>query len=443
LSILLVQDNPSLQQTLEVTLFDLNDPDNFPNGVALWQEVGAPGAGLLINNWRGLAAGNYRVEVHGPNDAGGAYQLHLFLNAMAEEEAALHDANNDSHENAQSIDDSFIDLGRDGSRMMLVGDRHDPLSGIGEPIFNPQNGHYYWLVNDFAGDPAPDWDVARDLAANTVFKGVNGYLATITSADENSFLTDFFGGDGLDGIFLGGYQLPESSEPDGGWSWVNGEWFPYFNNWAPGEPNNFGEEHYMTYAHDVDAEGKQWNDTVIDGGSGYLVEFDWGWQQADDWYKFNAGAGESISVDVKFLDSGNWDIHVGLYDGDGAQITQSVWDMSPDGSRVIQDVIAQGDAEYYLRVSGSAAGMYSLVVTKGLSFNVPSSAWWLSPYGQDIGVTDQALGYAAEGSAPGQYEPRPNEYLFHAEADNTSNSRPNCRSKAWATPWMPRSLFTT
>jgi RHS repeat-associated protein len=411
-SIILTQADPSLKQALELTLFDLNDPLNSPNGEAIWQNAGLPGEGAVSNNWRGLAPGNYRVEVYGGNAAGGSYQLHLLLNALAEEESALQEANNDSLENAQSLDASVLDLGRGASRLMIVGDRHDPLSGMGEPIYNPQNGHYYLLVNDFGGEAAPTWDVARDLAAGSEFRGTLGHLASVTSLAENLFLTDFFGGDVLDGIFLGGYQPPESPEPDGNWQWTNGEWFPQFNNWGPDEPNNFGDEHYTTFAHDVDAEGKQWNDTVIDGGSGYLVEFDGVWQKADDWYKFTAGEGEPISVDVKHLSGNIWDIQVGLYDASGALISEGSWDQSPDGSRVIRDFIPAVEGEYFVRVTGNAAGLYSLVVTKGLDFNVPSSLTWLNPYGQDIGVTDQALGYAGAGALV-----RANEYLFSAEAD--------------------------
>ena len=39
------------------------------------------------------------------------------------------------------------------------------------------------------GGSCGGWEAARDLAAAKTYKGLTGYLATITSAAENSFLT--------------------------------------------------------------------------------------------------------------------------------------------------------------------------------------------------------------------------------------------------------------
>lgn len=56
-------------------------------------------------------------------------------------------------------------------------------------IFDPDNGHYYLLS---AGPSS--WPDARDAAAALNYNGLTGYLATITSATENDFLTDETGG---------------------------------------------------------------------------------------------------------------------------------------------------------------------------------------------------------------------------------------------------------
>lgn len=83
------------------------------------------------------------------------------------------------------------------------------------------------------------WAGARAAAEATSYLGANGYLVSVTTAGENGFLTDTFGGDGLENRWLGLFQPIGSAEPDGRWTSVNGEFFSY-NNWWPGEPNNFG-----------------------------------------------------------------------------------------------------------------------------------------------------------------------------------------------------------
>ncbi len=40
------------------------------------------------------------------------------------------------------------------------------------------------------------------------------------------------------------------------------ECIPFFRNWAPGEPNNLGQEHYAEFVPDRPS----WNDGAADGG---------------------------------------------------------------------------------------------------------------------------------------------------------------------------------
>lgn len=103
------------------------------------------------------------------------------------------------------------------------------------------NNHYY---EAFAVQGGISWADANALA---IAKG--GYLATLTSAAENQFVFNLidkpiywsinpqkFGS----GPWLGGMQLPGSSEPGGGWQWLNEEGAFAFTKWQPGEPNNGG-----------------------------------------------------------------------------------------------------------------------------------------------------------------------------------------------------------
>jgi hypothetical protein len=147
------------------------------------------------------------------------------------------------------------------------------------PVYWAGNGNYYELV-----DLGTTWDEANAAANAMTYNGVQGHLVTITTAQENIFLTDSFGGDALHSHWIGGYQPDGSVEPDGGWTWVTGEPFSY-NNWAAGgEPNNYGDEKYIGFDHGLSVDGKQWNDlpllwdlndpTALFNCNGFVVEYD-------------------------------------------------------------------------------------------------------------------------------------------------------------------------
>lgn len=140
------------------------------------------------------------------------------------------------------------------------------------PVLNPANGHYYDVINT---SPGVNWATANSAASALSFMGVQGHLVTITTAQENQFLTSTFGAGALHFHWTGGLQPAGSTEPGGGWSWVTGEPFA-FNNWWPGEPNNSGGiENRIIFDHGTTANGKSWNDlrdTAL--ASGYVVEYD-------------------------------------------------------------------------------------------------------------------------------------------------------------------------
>ncbi len=144
----------------------------------------------------------------------------------------------------------------------------------GAPLKFEANGHFY----DVIGSSGIGWTAARSAAESLSFMGTQGHLATITSLEENLFLTNTFGGDTLHIRWLGGFQPEGSPEPAGGWSWVTSEPF-IFDNWAPAEPNNIGgNENFLTFDHLVDAEGKEWNDQQenpfpVLTMRGYVVEY--------------------------------------------------------------------------------------------------------------------------------------------------------------------------
>ena len=130
------------------------------------------------------------------------------------------------------------------------------------PAASGGNGHYYESVAVSGGIT---WDAASTAATNR-----GGYLATITSAQENAFLFQLTK-DRRElwvrmttghswGPWLGGVQPSGSVEPDSGWTWITGEPFTY-THWRPGEPNNAnpGEDrlHLISSHSPV---GDLWND---------------------------------------------------------------------------------------------------------------------------------------------------------------------------------------
>ena len=121
------------------------------------------------------------------------------------------------------------------------------------------NGHWYEGI--VVGTEGISW---FDAQADAVVLG--GYLACITSAEENEFVItsvadnpDLWHNPGL-GPWLGGFQPEGSAEPNGEWQWVSGEPWNY-TAWAPDEPNNsfrggLAEEDYLHY---MSLSG-EWND---------------------------------------------------------------------------------------------------------------------------------------------------------------------------------------
>ena len=153
-------------------------------------------------------------------------------------------------------------------------------------LFNAATGHFY----QFVVSPGISWTGARDAAAISTLYGLRGYLATITSAAENSFVTAKLQGTGWIGA--------SDSAQEGVWKWVTGpEAGTHFSrqskygwcaastgtsvngqyvHWAAGEPNDCGSNypgnHAEDYAHFYT--NGTWNDYPGNAGvEGYVVEY--------------------------------------------------------------------------------------------------------------------------------------------------------------------------
>ncbi len=99
-------------------------------------------------------------------------------------------------------------------------------------ITNPSNSHQYQrfdLLRSFDG-------------AKSYCESLGGYLATITSTAEQSFVyNNLVSGINMEfqECWIGGFQTACTPEPSCGWQWVTGETWG-FTNWGESEPNNVG-----------------------------------------------------------------------------------------------------------------------------------------------------------------------------------------------------------
>ncbi|MAG93474.1 MAG: hypothetical protein CMJ48_06970, partial [Planctomycetaceae bacterium] len=110
-------------------------------------------------------------------------------------------------------------------------------SAFAAPILNPANGHWYDTV-DFARLNEFSWTQSKTLA-----EGDNGYLLTVTSAGEETFVESFVG---YGAWWAGG----SDAASEGSWKWMTGpdvgDSFSY-TKWFGGEPNNSGNEDYLSW----------------------------------------------------------------------------------------------------------------------------------------------------------------------------------------------------
>lgn len=122
------------------------------------------------------------------------------------------------------------------------------------PIYNPANGHNYFLVN------GNTWSLAQSIALT-----LGGNLVTINDAAENAWLkTNFLDPNPTINPWIGLQDL----DNNGTWNWISGETVSYLN-WAPGEPN-FSFERVSNIFPANHAAAGLWNNAYDDVSAGVL-----------------------------------------------------------------------------------------------------------------------------------------------------------------------------
>lgn len=148
-------------------------------------------------------------------------------------------------------------------------------------FYNGVNGHFYRPIstgNTYTG--------ARTASEATTFKGQQGYLVTITSADEDAFIYNNVPQSQIwfaltDELTEGQWRIDAGPEKGTLIKTSNGQFAGnisgQYNNWAGGEPNNSGNEDYAV----TKWNGTQWNDLPNQFNCPYVIEYGT-WSNPDD-----------------------------------------------------------------------------------------------------------------------------------------------------------------
>ena len=166
---------------------------------------------------------------------------------------------------------------KDGLENILeVSTNFEPINtNLGDTSLAPQNavelnGHYYYVYDL---DTVTTWEEAKQYCESQ-----GGYLATITSREEDEFVYSYLRNNfDYESAYFG---LTDRDE-EGTWVWGNGETSSY-TNWHSGEPNgeNSNEDYAMYYYKYSDG---SWNDgdfgnRTVNSGRVFICE--WGEYQA-------------------------------------------------------------------------------------------------------------------------------------------------------------------
>jgi len=121
------------------------------------------------------------------------------------------------------------------------------------PVYNPANGHTYYLL-----DSSP-WGASETEAVS-----LGGHLVTVNDAGENNFLLATFSNYG--GIAKALWTGLNDAAVEGSFVWTSGQTSPY-TNWEGGRPDDGGgayptEDYVLIWPSPGPRSPGQWNDYI-------------------------------------------------------------------------------------------------------------------------------------------------------------------------------------
>lgn len=260
------------------------------------------------------------------------------------------------------------------------------ISGV---LYYSGTGHYYKLYNTLS-----NWSTAKSAAIS-----LGGYLATVTSSGETTFLTS----NNLTGNtpWIGGTD----EVTEGTWAWVNGDTWNY-TNWNSGEPNNSGNEDYATIRPDG-----TWNDWTGTGTAYYIVEWDTDPNLPANPANLRATSVTQARVDLAWDDLSTsetgFELEKAVGNGSFASLAQPVANQTTYG-----DTAVTGETTYRYRIravsaAGASGWSNELSVTSAPPPPTNASATALTARSVQVAWTDNSVaetGFEIERGAgsPGQ-----------------------------------------
>lgn len=188
---------------------------------------------------------------------------------------------------ALSATDLFAPAGSSGGSATVTLTVYPQQAGV---VYGAATGHFYEFVPVATG-----WETALSQATGRSFLGAQGYLVTITSADENDIVTSRI--ENAQNIWIGARAVATETHPRE-WQWAAGpetgqvfdtcsnasdvcdfDTSPGYSNWAGGEPNNYegvsGVDGEWVAVTNWDGSSGLWNDLgpSAPDALGYIVEY--------------------------------------------------------------------------------------------------------------------------------------------------------------------------